>query len=112
VRAAGVEPATADFSTTDKAGQNRTQTGQPRSQAGQDQGDRKDPPLETRTVPDTSPTKAGRPENTIKAQQEHNISITGDALSEDLQRLVKLWPSLSDKLRASILALVEASAEK
>jgi hypothetical protein len=81
-------------------------------QTGQQQEDTKEPSVERRTEADTSHTKAGRPKSTIKAQQEHNISITGDALPEDLQRLVALWPSLSDKFRASILALVEASVEK
>jgi hypothetical protein len=33
-------------------------------------------------------------------------------LPPDLDRLVQLWPSLPEKVRASILTIVEASAEK
>jgi len=81
------------------------------SQAGQGQGDTEEPPCKGRTKPGTPHTKPGTSRNTKKAQQEHNINTTGKDLPEDLAKLVKLWPSLPEKIRVSILALVEASAE-
>jgi len=81
------------------------------SQAGQGQGDREEAACKGRTKPGTSHTKPGTSGNTTKAQEEHYISITGLDLPENLVRLVKLWPSLPEKIRAPILALVEASAE-
>ena len=54
-------------------------------------------------------TKPGLPENTIKAQREHYISITGKGLPDDLAVVVKTWDRLPDAIKAGILAMVKST---
>ena len=56
-------------------------------------------------------TKPGLPENTINAQREHYISITGKGLPEDLALVMKAWPDLSAPIKAAIKALVDSSSK-
>ena len=81
-------------------------------QAGHPQEVTKDNPAESRTLPDATPTKAGLPKNTISAQQEHNISITGKDLPKDLTLVVESWPHLPDPIKAAIKALIDSSPKK
>ena len=109
MRAGGLEPLSDQNHNADSIGQKETQRGQHEPQAGQGKKDRSDDDDVNRTGSDTSPTKPGLQQNTIKAQQEHNINTTGKDLPSDLKRLSDLWPSLPEKVRASILALVDAN---
>ena len=81
-------------------------------QAGQSQEVTKDSPAEGRTLLDATPTKAGHPKNTISAQQEHNISITGKDLPKDLTLVVEVWDHLPDHIKAAIKALIDSSPRK
>jgi hypothetical protein len=63
----------------------------------------KTPPTQGEAAPKCTEEHLNEP--SPSAQRAQNLEL-------DLQKLVELWPSLSEKIRVSILALVEASAEK
>jgi hypothetical protein len=105
VGARGFEPPGDENTALTQAGQEPTQAGHKEPQTGKQQGDRNTPPCTSRTIQDASPTKAGLSASTILAQQEMNLPI-------DLARLVEIWPSLPEKIRTSIMTIVEASVEK
>jgi len=71
--------------------------------------------------PDTPSHQDGLTENTKSALQEHNISITEsgdqesrstvtvDALSDDLQAVVRAWNDLPEAVRRGIMAMIDTS---
>jgi hypothetical protein len=94
-----------------EAGPGESKPGLVSLQAGQSQEDTKGSTDESRTEQDTSITKPGLPENTILAQREHYISITGKGVPEDLAVVVESWDRLPDAIKAGILAMVQSAVK-
>jgi len=101
VRTGGLEPTTASTEIKAQAGHNKPKSRHKESQPGHKQKVTNSQRVTSQTNKDVPPTNPGLPENTTKALQEHNISITETELPSDLDALIKLWPDLPDKIRQS-----------
>jgi hypothetical protein len=80
-----------------------SRSGRKASHPGQEQGDAKTSEHGSRQNPDAARTE----ESTSRTFPEHNRSITGEEVPEDLKAVIEAWDRLPENIRKAILALVQ-----
>jgi hypothetical protein len=80
-----------------------SRSGRKASHPGQEQGDGEGAKPNSGQNPDAAWTE----ESTSRTFPEHNRSITGEGVSEDLKAVIEAWDGLPENIRKAILALVQ-----
>ena len=94
------------------AGLKASNAGHNVSQAGHHKEVTEEPSVEERTEGVVCPTSAGRSRSTIKAQREHNRSITAEGMPSDLAIVVHSRERLPGAVKVGVVAMVKAASTK